>query len=610
MTGLLDQAAAAFEAGRLPQAEMLCQTRLGQSPNDRAALRQLGFVRLANGDSAGALVLLSPLLDTASNDQELLIALGEAAWAVNSAAAAIPYFQRVLSEAPGRVLLRMRVALAQYTAGQSAAACDSFRLVLAAQPENAVALAHFGMASLAAGQAVEAVPALQRATDMLRDDATCACQLGLALRELGRFDEALDALREAVRRGPEEAALRLALGDALFARRDFPAALAELRLAVRLDPAAPLAWAKLGDVENLAGDKKQAVVCYRRAADLQPDDADLQALLGNALFDPESPAAGQAELGRSMSLRWRRPVPPERRMRVGILAAPGFANTPTGGLVDRARFAAAPIFMLDPFHYPCSDIGRSYDVLFNAVSDPDAAPAALAAAERLVPQLGLPVINPPAMIASTARDAIATRLLGIDGLQIPLTRRYARAELHDPQAAFSAFDAAVLVRAAGRHGGQSLVRAESAQAVQAAAAALPPGDVYLTPIRRASLAGWPISQAAAGFCGRRCFPPSISQSAITGSAITSGPAWQPKPRCGRRKRHSWRSPPAISARACGRRWPPCRRGSGWVFSAWTPPSAPMAIWCCSNVTLQCWCGTLSTRSSTINESPPSASARQ
>ena len=396
----IEQAAKSFCADRLVEAEQICTELLGQTPGHVGARRQLGLIRLVGGDPAASLTLLRPLQDTLPADPDFTIGLAEAEWAVGGASAAIPHYQRALTLAPGRMRARARFGLALLTAGYPALARQELEIATRAEPD-APSLTHLGMALLAEGRPQDAIKVLTRASEMDRADPAAALQLGLALREMGQIEQALVALAEAVRRGPDQAHLHLALGDALFAYGDHVHGKAALRHATVLGPAQPLAWAKLGDMEQLTGDPAAALGCYRQAATLD-ETPDSLALLGNALLAAGDPAGGQV-LGRSMQAAWSAPIRRSATLRVGILAAPGTANTPTGFIVDRARFAVSPVFMLAGFDYPCSLIADTYDVLFNAVSDPDAAPQALALANRLTTVSACP--SPMRLATSTARPA-------------------------------------------------------------------------------------------------------------------------------------------------------------------------------------------------------------
>ena len=467
----LGRATESFQAGRLWDAEQHCGAVLDHAPGHAGARRQLGLIRLVRGDPVGCQALLLPLRETFADDPDVAIAIAEASWATSGASTAIPHYRHALALAPGRVRARARLGLALLTAGEPAAARQELEAVIRAEPD-ANALTHFGMALIAEGQPHQAIPVLLRSAQLDQHEPGSVFHLGQALRELGRIDDAVFALTEAVRRGPDQAHLHLALGDALFARGDHARGKAALRQATALDPAQPLAWAKLGDMEQLTGDAVTALSCYRCAVDLDETNPDLLALLGNALLSVGDPAGGDA-LGRSMAARWTKPRP--KQLHIGILAAPGTANTPTGFIIDRTRFAASPVFMVDGLDYPCGCLAETYDVLFNAVSDPDAAPHALALATRLAPAVGLPVVNPPLAMPGTTRERMAARLAGIPGLHVPRTVRCDRAGLAGLE-----WSGPVLVRGVSSHGGKDLAVAHTAEELRQAASSLSCDEIYVT----------------------------------------------------------------------------------------------------------------------------------
>lgn len=458
---ILEHARTDFFSGRFANAEWSCRQVLEQAPGHPAALRQLGLVRLVLGHAAEALTLLRPIANAFPADPDLSVALAEAEWGTNSAAAAVPYFQHALLLAPQRATIRARLGLALLTCGKAEQARQELEVSLEQQPADSSVATYLGMAFFALGETDSAISLLRRASELDLADANSVFQLSQVLRASGRMPEALLALREAVRRSPSQAYIRIALADQLLLLDQLADAIEQLQQAVALAQQMPLAWAKLGDALQLWGDPTAAARCYQRAVDLDRSDPLLRALLGNALFVLGAKQQAAAELGRSMQAAWTGPSPRmDARLRVAVLAAPGPFNTPTEYLLDPAWHAATPIFMLEDFAYPCERIAESFDIMFNAVSDADAAPDSLAIAGRLAPAIGLPVLNPPQLIAETTRERIAARLQGIQDLCVPRTRRYCRSAL--PSLDLDEFGGRVLLRPPGGHGGDGVVLAENA----------------------------------------------------------------------------------------------------------------------------------------------------
>ncbi len=73
-------------------------------------------------------------------------------------------------------------------------------------------------------------------------------------------------------------------GDALFAKEQYSEAVIEYRRAIQFDARYAEAHRKLADTYLKAGDGGNAIREFVRAADLLPDDADLQIKVGNFLL--------------------------------------------------------------------------------------------------------------------------------------------------------------------------------------------------------------------------------------------------------------------------------------------------------------------------------------
>lgn len=108
--------------------------------------------------------------------------------------------------------------------------------------------------------------------------------------------------------------------------------------------------------------------------------------------------------------------------------------------------------------------------LVNYMADPDLYAEALAKAELIAAQTGLPILNHPTAVLNSRRDRSARLLAAIPGVRTPRTVRLSaptRAELIT-----AILDAGLgfplLLRPAGRHGGAGLVRLESREELESA----------------------------------------------------------------------------------------------------------------------------------------------
>jgi glutathione synthase/RimK-type ligase-like ATP-grasp enzyme len=99
--------------------------------------------------------------------------------------------------------------------------------------------------------------------------------------------------------------------------------------------------------------------------------------------------------------------------------------------------------------------------VFNAIGDPDMEKPTRAAVRRFLRTSPKPLLNPPGRVAATRRDRLAPLLAGIPGIEVPCVTR-----VRSLREAVSAINEAgmkfpVLLRPAGSHGGDGLIRLDN-----------------------------------------------------------------------------------------------------------------------------------------------------
>jgi len=156
-------------------------------------------------------------------------------------------------------------------------------------------------------------------------------------------------------------------------------------------------------------------------------------------------------------------------------------NIPTEHLMPRL-----PLAVVD-WHLDFSDAAHEarlphYDAVLNIVGDADVGGAALRYAEAFKQRCAAPMLNDPAHVLRTQRHEVGGLLAGVPGLVMPLSVQLTGAALQaDPALEARGLQFPVLLRAAGKHGGESVQRIEAAASLAAAAAGLEPdATVYLT----------------------------------------------------------------------------------------------------------------------------------
>ena len=122
------------------------------------------------------------------------------------------------------------------------------------------------------------------------------------------------------------------------------------------------------------------------------------------------------------------------------------------------------------------------DAVLNVIGDADMGEAALRYAEAFKGRCAAPMLNDPARVLRTKRHMVGSLLAGIPGLVTSRAVQLTGAGLQaDPALQAHGLQFPVLLRAAGKHGGESVRRIEEAADLAAAAAGLEPdAAVYLT----------------------------------------------------------------------------------------------------------------------------------
>ena len=152
-----------------------------------------------------------------------------------------------------------------------------------------------------------------------------------------------------------------------------------------------------------------------------------------------------------------------------------------------------------------------YDLVLNLIGDADEGAAALRAAVGFQARCGTRMLNDPRRIGLTARHDMPRLLGGIDGLVIPGVAQIEAGALREGDAravlASHGLGLPVLLRSAGRHGGESVQRIDTTAQLTAAVAALEgDGNVYATAYFDTRAADGLYRKYRAIFVDREVFP--------------------------------------------------------------------------------------------------------
>jgi tetratricopeptide (TPR) repeat protein len=103
--------------------------------------------------------------------------------------------------------------------------------------------------------------------------------------EAGEYDQALNVLREGLLRYPDAADLHVGLGYVRMAREEYVWARQSFESAIALESDHEDAWVGLGEALLKFGSSDEALHCFAKVDDLQPEnDLDLGLAIGRALY--------------------------------------------------------------------------------------------------------------------------------------------------------------------------------------------------------------------------------------------------------------------------------------------------------------------------------------
>jgi hypothetical protein len=267
------------------------------------------------------------------------------------------------------------------------------------------------------------------------------------------------------------------LGGLALASGHRSAALSAYAQAADHHPGRAPASVNLGNLLLEDGRVDEARQRYQAALAADPDCAEAHQGLGLSLFALGEDAKADVHwrvgfAGRELAVKpYRGEGPP---VRVLLLVSALGGNIPTALLLDDRVFAVTALYA--EFHDRTRAL-PAHDLVFNAIGDAELCGEALAGAVEVLARTTAPLINPPAAVSATTREANARRMADLPGVIAPRTERLPRQDLASDTSAArltaEGWDFPLLLRSPGFHTGQHFVRVEIADDLSDAVGQLP-----------------------------------------------------------------------------------------------------------------------------------------
>ncbi|MBM3556227.1 MAG: tetratricopeptide repeat protein [Alphaproteobacteria bacterium] len=321
MSGAVPPALAAavllHRAGQLAEAAEAYRLVLAESPDNIAALINLGAVCAGLGRDDEAVEALEHAMRIAPDDQDAMVNLANLELRRGRIDPALALYYRALAFAPDFPALRYNLAVALGRAGRREDALAQFAEAVRLRPSYREA--HFGLIATL-GQ-LKRNDALCHAVDALLvqapGDAEALFHCATHLHTAGERERAIALYRRSIEGAPEVAETWGNLAQALADLRRGTEARDAAARAVALKPDFAEGWNTLGNACTVEGDPAGGVEAYRKAVALAPGMAVAWINLAQQLMELGDGAGARAAIERGLALA---PKLPSAWNAAGLLA--------------------------------------------------------------------------------------------------------------------------------------------------------------------------------------------------------------------------------------------------------------------------------------------------
>jgi predicted O-linked N-acetylglucosamine transferase (SPINDLY family) len=266
----LAQALQFHERGQLTEAEKLYAAILGARPDHFDALQMMGLVKLAKGQAAEALHLMSAAM-RARKSPQVLLNYGIVLNALKRHAEAIESFDQAIKLKSKYAEAHNNRGATLASMGQDEAALESLRKAIAIKPDYIDAHYNLGTSLRALGRNEEALKSLDRTLALRPNHVQAHTNRGLTLEALDRIDEALATYDKAVAINPAFSEAAINRSRVLGSQHRFEEALTTFEKTLAVNPNDPEIYYHRARLLLELNRNDDAAVDLRKALALKPD---------------------------------------------------------------------------------------------------------------------------------------------------------------------------------------------------------------------------------------------------------------------------------------------------------------------------------------------------
>lgn len=323
----LRQGLAAFQAGRLDEAQAVMAAVLAKSPRDPTALHIAGLIAFQQGHADKAVAQLAAAVKAKPDYAEAQNNFGRLLLMLDRPAEAAERFKAALRHVRDVAEVHAHLGEALLAESQLGAAPGSFRRALALDPRQVSALAGLGTVATALGHGAKAQGWHRSALALMPDFSPSLRGLGEARLVSGDPVGAIRGFEAALKTMPQDLAL---LGNLAVAWREagrLDRGLAYQRRILALQPATAAALAHLSQGFFGLGRAGEALAIVRRRLATENSEAARKAIRATMLYVPGLDPMAASAMRRALAPaslaapRFKNERDPQRPLRVAYLSS-------------------------------------------------------------------------------------------------------------------------------------------------------------------------------------------------------------------------------------------------------------------------------------------------
>lgn len=284
-TKLFEQALRLHQQGQLAQANQMYNAILQANPRHFGALHMLGVLAYQTGHHQAACDLIAQAIAQQPKDPGPHVNRGLALGALGLREEALTHFDRAIALRADFAEAHVNRGKILVELGRTQEALQSYDLAIVAQPQMAAAHNNKGTALRALERLDEALECYQRACALDGNYADALLNLATLHAALGHVDEALAGFDQLLALQPQHAQAHNGKGVILAQKEQWELAVPHFQAAVQSDEKLVSAYKNLGQALHALAKYAQAVAALQKAAELQPGDLEILALLAVAQTD-------------------------------------------------------------------------------------------------------------------------------------------------------------------------------------------------------------------------------------------------------------------------------------------------------------------------------------